>query len=302
MGPTATGKTDLAIVLAKQLDGEIISVDSAMVYRGMDIGTAKPTLEERDGIVHHLIDIIEPEAVYSAAQFFDDVAKLVPEILARSRVPILTGGTMMYFNALFKGLSNLPAADPAIRAHIEAQAERLGWPAMHAQLDAIDPVAGARIKPTDPQRITRALEVYEICGENLTTLCEHNAQKPLPYPIHRIALIPASRENLHQRIELRFELMLKRGFIDEVKQLYSRPCLEMNLPAIRCVGYRQVWQYLDGEYGYDVMKDRGIVATRQLAKRQMTWLRGMEGVTSFFYDDEALMRKVTAHLKSSKAT
>lgn len=299
LGPTATGKTDLAIHIAHAIDAEIISVDSALVYRGMDIGTAKPSMAERQGIPHHLIDLIEPESVYSAAEFAADVARLIQQIHARGRRVVLVGGTMMYFNALFNGLSALPSADPAVRRAIEAQAGELGWPALHAQLAEIDAVAAERIKPTDPQRITRALEVYRLTGQNLTKLCATFARKPLPYPTLRIGLIPPNREALRARIQKRFELMLSGGFIDEVKQLYSRPCLDVTSPSMRCVGYRQVWQYLDGDYGYDVMVERGIIATRQLAKRQMTWLRGMKEIQAFAYDDLELQHKILCLIASA---
>lgn len=292
LGPTATGKTDLSLALAEQLSGEIISVDSAMVYRGMDIGTAKPTEQERRGIAHHLIDIIEPEQTYSAAAFCQDAKRLITEIIERERTPILAGGTMMYFNALFNGLSDLPSADPDIRAQIAARAELLGWPALHTQLAQIDPDAAVRINPNDQQRISRAIEVYEITGDNITNLCKPNAIPPLSVPTLKIALVPKNRAILHQRIKLRFEMMLKNGFLDEVKQLYSRPYLKAEMPSMRCVGYRQVWQLLDEEFGYDVMLDRGIIATRQLAKRQMTWLRGMAGLQHFHFDDAGLQQQV----------
>lgn len=292
LGPTATGKTDLALDLAEIYNGEVISVDSAMVYCGMDIGTAKPTEQERRGIVHHLIDIIEPEQTYCAAAFCMDAQKLVEQIISRGRTPILVGGTMMYFNALFNGLSDLPQADPELRQEIYERAQASGWPQLHNYLSSFDPQAAAKIKPNDQRRICRAIEVYKLTGDNITKLCKQSTISPLNQTVVKLALVPKNREILHERIKKRFEMMLKNGFLDEVKQLYSRPYLKQDMPSMRCVGYRQVWQHLDNEFGYDVMLERGIIATRQLAKRQMTWVRGMGGLTTFHFDDAGLQQRV----------
>ncbi|MCC8365208.1 tRNA (adenosine(37)-N6)-dimethylallyltransferase MiaA [Xenorhabdus sp. PB61.4] len=277
MGPTASGKTALSIALRQHLPVELISVDSALVYRGMDIGTAKPSAEEQAQAPHRLIDILDPADVYSAADFRRDALEQMAEITAAGRIPLLVGGTMLYFKALLEGLSPLPSADPEVRAVIEQEAEEHGWEALHQQLQEIDPVAAARIHPNDPQRLTRALEVFRISGNTLTTLTETSGEV-LPYRVHQFAIAPASREILHQRIAARFEQMIKSGFEDEVKALYARSDLHTDLPSIRCVGYRQMWSYLAGEISHDEMVYRGICATRQLAKRQITWLRGWDDV------------------------
>lgn len=278
MGPTASGKTDLAIELCQALPCDIISVDSALIYRGMDIGTAKPSADERRLAPHRLIDILDPALSYSAADFCRDALREMAEIAGRGRIPLLVGGTMLYFKALLEGLSPLPSADPAIRAEIEAEAQRIGWQALHDELVRIDPVAGARIHPNDPQRLSRALEVYRISGKTLTELTRVQGEG-LPYRVHQFAIAPADRSLLHERIERRFDLMLAQGFEEEVRALRARGDLTPDLPSIRCVGYRQMWDYLAGELEYDEMRYRGIVATRQLAKRQMTWLRGWPDVT-----------------------
>ncbi|ENC6434969.1 tRNA (adenosine(37)-N6)-dimethylallyltransferase MiaA [Aeromonas veronii] len=278
MGPTASGKTDLAIELCQALPCDIISVDSALIYRGMDIGTAKPTADELARAPHRLIDILDPAMSYSAADFCKDALREMKEIADRGRIPLLVGGTMLYFKALLEGLSPLPSADPAIRAGIEEEAARLGWQALHDELVRIDPVAGARIHPNDPQRLSRALEVYRISGKTLTELTQVQGEG-LPYRVLQFAIAPSDRAVLHQRIELRFDKMLQGGFEQEVRALMARGDLHPDLPSIRCVGYRQMWDYLCGEVGYDEMRYRGIVATRQLAKRQMTWLRGWPDVT-----------------------
>ncbi|PHM59762.1 tRNA (adenosine(37)-N6)-dimethylallyltransferase MiaA [Xenorhabdus sp. KK7.4] len=277
MGPTASGKTALSIALRQHLPVELISVDSALVYRGMDIGTAKPSAEEQAQAPHRLIDILDPADVYSAADFRRDALEQMAEITAAGRIPLLVGGTMLYFKALLEGLSPLPSADPEVRAVIEQEAEEHGWESLHQQLQEIDPVAAARIHPNDPQRLTRALEVFRISGNTLTTLTETSGEV-LPYRVHQFAIAPASREILHQRIAARFEQMIKSGFEDEVKALYARSDLHTDLPSIRCVGYRQMWSYLAGEISHDEMVYRGICATRQLAKRQITWLRGWDDV------------------------
>lgn len=277
MGPTASGKTALAIELCQRLPVEIISVDSALIYRGMDIGTAKPDAAELALAPHRLIDILDPSVAYSAADFRRDALAAMTDITAQGKIPLLVGGTMMYFKALLEGLSPLPSADPEIRAQIEARAAQDGWQVLHDELGRIDPVAGARIHPNDPQRLSRALEVYYISGKTMTELTE-TAGENLPFNAYQFAIAPADRKILHQRIEMRFQMMLNAGFEDEVRALYQRGDLHPDLPSIRCVGYRQMWSYLAGEISYDDMVYRGICATRQLAKRQLTWLRGWEGV------------------------
>ncbi|MDD2841128.1 MAG: tRNA (adenosine(37)-N6)-dimethylallyltransferase MiaA [Tolumonas sp.] len=278
MGPTASGKTALAIELAKRLPCDIISVDSALVYRGMDIGTAKPTAAEQAQAPHRLLDLIDPTEAYSAADFRRDALREIESIVAQGRIPLLVGGTMLYYKALLEGLSPLPAADPLIRQVIESEAEQIGWDALHVQLQQIDPVSAARIHPNDPQRLSRALEVYRISGKTLTELTQTKGEQ-LPYRTLQFAIAPTDRELLRQRIAERYQLMLSQGFEQEVRALYQRGDLNADLPSIRCVGYRQMWEYLEGKMSYDEMVYRGIVATCQLAKRQMTWLRGWENVT-----------------------
>ncbi|ENA3447216.1 tRNA (adenosine(37)-N6)-dimethylallyltransferase MiaA [Yersinia enterocolitica] len=277
MGPTASGKTALSIALRQRLPVELVSVDSALIYRGMDIGTAKPSAEELALAPHRLIDIRDPAESYSAADFRKDALKEMADITAAGRIPLLVGGTMLYFKALLDGLSPLPSADPQVRQRIEQQAAELGWEALHQQLAEIDPVAAARIHPNDPQRLSRALEVFLISGKTLTELTKISGET-LPYRVHQFAIAPVSRELLHQRIELRFHQMLDAGFEKEARALFDRGDLHTDMPAIRCVGYRQMWSYLSGEIDYDEMVYRGICATRQLAKRQMTWLRGWGSV------------------------
>lgn len=278
MGPTASGKTALAIELAKRLPCDIISVDSALVYRGMDIGTAKPTAAEQAQAPHRLLDLIEPTEAYSAADFRRDALREIESIVAQGRIPLLVGGTMLYYKALLEGLSPLPAADPLIRQAIETEAAQIGWDALHQQLQHIDPVSAARIHQNDPQRLSRALEVYRISGKTLTELTQTKGEQ-LPYRTLQFAIAPSDRELLRQRIAERYKLMLSQGFEQEVRALYQRGDLNADLPSIRCVGYRQMWEYLDGQISYDEMVYRGIVATCQLAKRQMTWLRGWQNVT-----------------------
>ena len=275
MGPTASGKTELAIRLCEQFNCEIISVDSALIYRTMDIGTAKPNAAELARAPHLLIDILDPSAAYSAADFRKDALRLMAEISARGKIPLLVGGTMLYFKALIDGLSPLPAADPAIRAEIEQQSQEFGWTWLHQQLHDVDPVSAKRIHPNDPQRVSRALEVYRISGKSMTELTQ-TKDNDLPFDVVQFAIYPDERAQLHQRIEQRFKQMLTLGFEDEVKRLYQRGDLHTDMPAVRCVGYRQMWDYFEGKIDYDEMIFRGIVATRQLAKRQMTWLRGWD--------------------------
>lgn len=273
MGPTASGKTALAIALKQRLvNAELISVDSALVYKGMDIGTAKPNAGELALAPHYLLDILDPAQSYSAADFRADALALISQIRQRGNIPILVGGTMLYFKALLQGISELPPANEQIRAQLEAEAEQSGWAALHQQLAEVDPVAAARIHPNDPQRINRALEVYRLTGQSLTDLTAKQPE-PFPYKVHQFAIAPTDRAELHQRIEQRFMQMLAQGFEQEVQLLFARKDLHENLPAIRCVGYRQMWDYLSGNTEYDMMVSQGIAATRQLAKRQLTWLR-----------------------------
>jgi tRNA dimethylallyltransferase len=279
MGPTASGKTAATIALADRLPVEIISVDSALVYRDMNIGTAKPDAETLCKAPHHLIDLISPLEQYSAAQFAKDALAMMHEATAKGRIPVLVGGTMLYFNALQHGLSDLPEADAEIRAQIESEANTLGWPAMHAQLASIDPTVAAKIHTTDSQRIERALEVYRISGKPMSVLREQSQKVSLPFNILKLALMPSDRSVLHQRIADRFQLMLKQGFVDEVKSLLTKyPQLTVDSPSMRCVGYRQALQYLKGDIDLPTLGEHGVFATRQLAKRQLTWLRGMEDV------------------------
>ncbi|MHB1175466.1 MAG: tRNA (adenosine(37)-N6)-dimethylallyltransferase MiaA [Sulfuriferula sp.] len=278
MGPTASGKTGLAVELAQRLPVEIISVDSALVYRDMDIGTAKPDAATLAAAPHHLIDLIDPTGVYSAARFRDDALALMADITARGRVPLLVGGTMLYFKALRDGLTHLPQADAALRAVIEAEAALHGWPALHAELARLDPEAGARLQPTDTQRIQRALEVVRLTGRPMSDYWRAGRAAALPYSLLSIALVPADRAQLHERIAQRFDAMLGAGLVDEVRHLREKYPLTVTMPSMRCVGYRQVWEYLESGYGWDEMRDRGVFATRQLAKRQLTWLRGMQDI------------------------
>ncbi len=278
MGPTASGKTALAIELVQQWNAEIISVDSALIYRGMDIGTAKPNAAELAIAPHHLIDILDPATAYSAADFRQDALRLIADIHLRGKVPLLVGGTMLYFKALIGGISQLPEANPEIRAAIEAQAAIEGWAALHRELASYDPISAARIHPNDPQRINRAVEVYRLTGRSLTELTEEKSE-PFPYRACQFAIAPTERSVLHERIAQRFELMLAQGFEQEVRALKQRPDLHADLPSMRCVGYRQMWDYLDGLVTYDEMVYRGVAATRQLAKRQLTWLRSWDDLT-----------------------
>ncbi|OWW22007.1 tRNA dimethylallyltransferase [Noviherbaspirillum denitrificans] len=277
MGPTASGKTAAALEVARHIPSEIISVDSALVYRGMDIGTAKPTAEERAAAPHHLIDIIDPLDAYSAMQFRQDALRLVDEIVRRGRLPLLVGGTMLYFKALRDGLDELPEADPDIRARLDAEAATYGVPALHARLATIDPETAARLKPNDSQRIQRALEIHELTGRPMSELLSGATKEPLPFDLLPLSMEPSDRSVLHARIAARFDAMLAGGgLIDEVTSLRARGDLHLGLPSMRCVGYRQAWEFLDGEVNQATMREKGIAATRQLAKRQLTWLRAMQ--------------------------
>lgn len=273
MGPTASGKTDLAIALRQQLPVEVISVDSALIYRGMDIGTAKPSQAELELAPHRLIDILDPAESYSVMNFREDALREMAEITAQGRIPLLVGGTMLYYKSLLDGLSPLPSADPKIRAQIEAKAEQIGWSGLHQILSQIDPIAAERINPNDSQRINRALEVFYISGKTMTELTASQGEG-IPYDIIQFAIAPQDRAVLHQRIEQRFHKMIDLGFEQEVRKLYERGDLSVDLPSIRCVGYRQMWEYLAGQISLDEAIFKGICATRQLAKRQITWLRG----------------------------
>lgn len=272
MGPTAAGKTDLAIFLAKNLPVEIISVDSALIYKQMDIGTAKPDAETLKQFPHHLVNIIDPKNAYSAGRFRQDALKLMAEITQRGNIPLLVGGTMLYFKALQYGIANLPEANADIRANLEQELQRFGLLHLHNRLSEVDPVSAKRIHVNDPQRLLRALEVYDISGKSLTELTEHS-DFLLPYRVIKIILAPFDRKILHQRIADRYQKMMSTGFIDEVKKLYERGDLHSDLPSIRAVGYRQAWSYLYGEYDESTFIDKAIIATRQMAKRQLTWLR-----------------------------
>lgn len=278
MGPTASGKTAAALEIARHVPSEIISVDSALVYRGMDIGTAKPSLDERAAVPHHLIDILDPADAYSVMQFRQDAVRLAGEIAARGRLPLLVGGTMLYFKALRDGLDDLPQADPALRARLDDEAAEIGIPAMHARLAALDPDTAARLKPNDAQRIQRALEIIELTGQPMSALLARTPKTELPFNILPISLEPSDRAVLHARIASRFDAMLDAkdgGLLAEVQKLRARGDLHLGLPSMRCVGYRQAWEYLDGAYGRAQLREKGIAATRQLAKRQLTWLRSM---------------------------
>jgi tRNA dimethylallyltransferase len=277
LGPTASGKSQLALELAARLPVEIVSVDSAQVYRGMDIGTAKPSAAERARVPHHLIDLVEPSASYSAGSFRADALRVVAEILGRGRVPLLVGGSMLYYRALALGIDELPQADAALRSRINARAAQQGWPALHAELARADAPAAARISPNDAQRIQRALEVLELAGKPISAL-QRSAAPALPFRLRAFALLPGDRAALQQRIAERFERMLKAGLVEELEALRAKHALHAALPSMRCVGYRQAWLYLEGEYTRDQLREKGIVATRQLARRQLTWLRSLPGL------------------------
>jgi tRNA dimethylallyltransferase len=276
LGPTASGKSALALRLAERHPIEIVSVDSAQVYRGMDIGTAKPGAAERTRVPHHLIDLVDPDQRYSAGQFRADAIRVVLDIMGRKRIPLLVGGTMLYYRSLVAGLDVLPQANQKTREEITEEAQRRGWPALHADLATIDPQAAARIMPNDAQRIQRALEVYRISGSAISAL-QRGASEPLPFPIRGYALVP-ERAELHRRIAQRFDAMLRAGLTDEVRQLKKKHLLNADLPSMRAVGYRQAWSFLEGRIDEKALREQGIAATRQLAKRQVTWLRSLPGL------------------------
>ena len=297
MGPTASGKTAAAVELARHLPVELISVDSALVYQDMNIGTAKPDAATLAVAPHHLIDLIDPTEVYSAAAFRNDALRLMQEISARGKIPLLVGGTMLYFRALRFGLSDLPQADVEVRENIEEQAARHGWPAMHTELSKVDPQTAARIKPNDSQRIQRALEIYHVSGQPMSALLALQEEYLFPYNLIPLALIPSERKLLHDRIATRFADMLKRGLAEELRELQKKYPLNSNMASMRCVGYRQAWQYLAGEIDKSSLLEQGIAATRQLAKRQLTWLRGMQDNIEFDCLDKRLSQQVAATVR-----
>jgi tRNA dimethylallyltransferase len=295
MGPTASGKSALAVAMAQRLNSEIISVDSALVYRGMDIGTAKPTLAERGGIAHHLIDIFDPSESFSTGQFRARALALMDEITQRGKLPLLVGGTMLYFSALTQGLAQLPEADVQIRARLDDELLRLGKEAMHARLSEVDPVAAARIHVNDPQRVQRALEVYEISGRALSSFFQTDQGHQQKYHYLKLIIAPEQRKTLHDKIAERFSKMLADGFLDEVQKLRDRGDLNDAMPSIRCVGYRQAWSYLNGEYDFETMCEKAIVATRQLAKRQFTWLRKEQDAINLISGTPDLLDQALKH-------
>jgi tRNA dimethylallyltransferase len=298
MGPTAAGKTALAMELYDSMPCELISVDSALIYRTMDIGTAKPSSSELAKYPHHLVDIIDPAESYSAAQFRSDVLGLMHDITQRGKIPLLVGGTMMYFNALVKGLAVLPDADADVRESIEALAQSDGWPAVHAQLCKVDGPSGARLAVNDSQRISRALEVFRLTGKSLTAHWAEQKEQKLAFDVLNLAIMPKERKTLHKRIERRFEIMLKEGFLTEMEALYERGDLSLDMPSMRCVGYRQAWMYLEGKIDYATMQEKGIIATRQLAKRQITWLRSWQDLHWLEIESTELTARVLKLLDS----
>lgn len=298
MGPTASGKTGLAVELAENHNFDIISVDSALVYKGMDIGTAKPDAELLARAPHRLIDIIDPLEAYSAADFVTDTIEHVAQIQAQGKTPLLVGGTMMYFNALQKGLAQMPTADPQTRTQIEQEAAQHGWPWLHEQLQKIDPQAAERIHPNDPQRLQRALEVYRLTGKTMTQWWAEQEAVSLPFEMINLAVMPKERSVLHQRIEQRFNEMMAQGFLEEVEALYRRGDLRADMPSMRCVGYRQLWQHLDGKDPLEDAIFKGVVATRQLAKRQLTWLRGWEDLRIFDSLSQDLVPEALNYIES----
>ena len=297
MGPTASGKTALALELARVLPCEIVSVDSALVYKGMDIGTAKPDAQTLQSVPHHLIDIIEPHETYSAARFRDDALTAMREITERGRIPLLAGGTMLYFKALVEGLNELPEADPMIRLVIDTMAQEQGWGAVYRKLVELDPATAARLDPNDTQRVQRALEIYYVTGKTMGELLQKPRYVYFPYTRIEIALIPGDRAVLHRRIEERFEAMLQQGLVAEVRNLRDEYGLEPSMPSMRCVGYRQAWQHLNGELDYEALRLQGIAATRQLAKRQLTWLRSMNGAATFDALEENVEARVLEYVR-----
>jgi tRNA dimethylallyltransferase len=300
MGPTASGKTHLAIELVKCFPFEIISVDSALVYRGMNIGTAKPDETILKIAPHHLIDIRDPAEPYSAAQFREDALSEIKNIETLGKVPLFVGGTMLYFQALQEGIAIMPSADTKVRAQLSAEAELVGWKVLHARLETVDPIAARRIHPNDSQRIQRALEVYILSGKNMTSWQQEQPSRLLDYEVHNLIVAPTERTILHTRIAARFKQMLADGLIDEVKILYARHDLNLEAPSIRCVGYRQVWEYLAGQSSFEEMQEKAIAATRQLAKRQLTWLRSWPNAVWFDSEANDLFHQVSTYLSEIK--
>ena len=307
MGPTASGKSALAMALAQHMPVEIISVDSAQAYRDMNIGTAKPSVADRDAVPHHLIDIIDPTEAYSTARFREDAVRLIGDIVARGRLPLLVGGTMLYFKSLREGLSDLPQADPQVRAALDERATAIGWPAMHAALAKVDPVTASRLNPGDAQRIQRALEVHQLTGVPLSQLqgrrsgpegLAANHERDTACHPNALSLVPSERSVLHRRIEARFDAMLRAGLVDELRELRRRHVLRADMPSMRTVGYRQAWAHLDGAMDAGELRDRGIFATRQLAKRQLTWLRSTPDTRSFDCLAPDLAKQVRAHIQA----
>ena len=293
MGPTASGKTPLAVEMVQRFPCDIVSVDSAMVYRGMDIGTAKPDADVLKIAPHRLINLRDPKEAYSAGEFRTDALHEIEDIIAHGKIPLLVGGTMMYFRVLTQGLAKLPKADAELRAELKARAEKEGWESVHAELMRVDPIASNRIHPRDSQRIQRALEVYRLTGKTITDWQRDDTSPLSNYRVHNFIIAPADRSRLHDRIALRFQQMLELGLVDEVRQLYERGDLSPDLPSIRSVGYRQVWEYLDGKITYEQMIEKAIAATRQLAKRQLTWLRPWPNAQWFDSDDAGLLDSVS---------
>ena len=293
LGPTAIGKSRLAMQLAGRLPIEIVSVDSGQVYRGMDIGTAKPTLAERTAVPHHLVDLVEPTGAYSAGRFRSDAVAAIGDILARGKQPLLVGGTMMYYRSLAQGLDELPAANPAMRAALDAEGAQRGWPALHAELARFDPKTAARLQPNDAQRIQRALEVFRTTGTPISAL-QTAPKAVLPFRLKAFALLPRDRPALHARIAVRFDAMLAAGLVDELNSLRKRFSLDPSLPSMRCVGYRQAWEFLDGAIDAAALREKGIAATRQLAKRQLTWLRNLPGLEALDPEDPGAAHRISS--------
>lgn len=298
MGPTAAGKTDLALELARRLPFEIISVDSALIYRGMDIGTAKPDPHVLAQVPHRLVNILDPAEAYSAARFRQDALTEIENIRGRGKVPLLVGGTMLYFRALERGLAKLPESDPKVRGRLENELRRGGLGRLHARLADVDPASAARIHANDTQRTLRALEVYELSGAPLSSLLSRGGGEPLPFSVAKWIVAPQDRQRLHDRIEARFRLMLEQGFVEEVQALRARGDLDLDKPSMRAVGYRQIWGYLDGCYDYEKMVSKGIIATRQYAKRQLTWLRAERNADRFATEDPGLTSGVLARAQA----
>jgi tRNA dimethylallyltransferase len=298
MGPTASGKTDLAVRLTREFPCDIISVDSAMVYRGMDIGTAKPSATVLAQAPHRLINILDPSQAYSAGQFCRDAKAEIEKIQTVGRIPLLVGGTMLYFHSFLHGLSELPLANPAIRQRLSAEAQQYGWASLHQRLTHFDPITAQRLHPHDQQRIQRALEIYEVSGMTMTEWYAEQALQAWVHPVIKLILAPAQRSILHVRIAQRFQAMLEQGLVEEVRGLMARGDLQADLPSMRCVGYRQTWQYLEGKFDYNTLVERGIIATRQLAKRQLTWLRGQQAVQWFDSEQPQVNELVISYLRN----